>query len=176
MKIGNGIALSAIMLATQAFADGHEFPTATAMMVNVEGETIGEATLTQAPEGVIIYMRVEGLTPGRHGLHMHSVGVCDGAEGFTTAKGHVANSHQGLHGLLNASSHAGELPNLFVGADGIGEAEFYTTRVTITDLPGENLLDEDGSTFIIHEAGDDHISQPIGGSGSRVACGIITQG
>ena len=175
MKIGNGIILSTILLATQASAVGQEFPTASAMMVNVKGETIGEATLTQAPEGVIIYMRVEGLTPGRHGLHMHSVGVCDRVEGFTSAKGHVANSHQGLHGLLNASSHAGELPNLFVGPDGIGEAEFYTTRVTITDLSGENLLDDDGSAFVIHEARDDHISQPIGGSGARVACGIVTQ-
>jgi Cu-Zn family superoxide dismutase len=35
------------------------------------------------------------------------------------------------------------------------------------------LLDEDGSTLIIHEAADDHMSQPIGAAGGRVACGLI---
>jgi Cu-Zn family superoxide dismutase len=35
------------------------------------------------------------------------------------------------------------------------------------------LLDLDGSTLIIHENPDDHQTQPIGGSGNRVACGAV---
>ncbi|HBJ40113.1 MAG TPA: hypothetical protein DDZ20_04910 [Hyphomonas sp.] len=34
-------------------------------------------------------------------------------------------------------------------------------------------MDEDGSALIIHEAEDDHMTQPIGGAGARVACGVI---
>ena len=35
------------------------------------------------------------------------------------------------------------------------------------------LLDEDGSAVIIHEQPDDHLTQPIGGAGGRIACGVI---
>ena len=35
------------------------------------------------------------------------------------------------------------------------------------------LLDEDGSAVIIHENPDAHLTQPIGGAGGRIACGII---
>ena len=40
------------------------------------------------------------------------------------------------------------------------------------DLPA--LLDADGSAVIIHELPDDHRTQPIGGAGGRIACGIIS--
>jgi len=39
------------------------------------------------------------------------------------------------------------------------------------DMPA--LLDGDGSAVIIHEHPDDHMSQPIGGAGGRIGCGII---
>lgn len=35
------------------------------------------------------------------------------------------------------------------------------------------LLDQDGSAVIIHDQPDDHLSQPIGGAGARIACGVI---
>ena len=71
-----------------------------------------------------------------------------------------------------ASDH-GDLPNLFVGADGSARAEFFTVLVSVAggDMPA--LLDEDGSAVIIHDQPDDHLTQPIGGAGGRIACGII---
>jgi len=51
-------------------------------------------------------------------------------------------------------------------------SEALSTRVSLSR--GENnLLDADGSTFIAHEKPDDHVSQPIGGVGGRIACGLI---
>ena len=35
------------------------------------------------------------------------------------------------------------------------------------------LMDEDGAALVIHAMGDDHVSQPIGGAGGRVGCGVI---
>ena len=145
---------------------------AKATMINKEGKEIGFAHITQAPVGVVIHIKVTGLQPGKHGLHLHSHGVCEPGEGFKTAKGHVGKV-EGAHGLMNPKGpEPGDLPNLFVGADGVGETELFNTRVSVKG--GDNpLLDADGSTFIIHEAADDHITQPIGGAGGRVACGII---
>jgi len=159
--------------AAPSFADGHAAPVqAQATIINLQGEEIGMASLRQGPTGVLLHIRVSGLTPGAHGFHLHSHGACDPEEGFTTAKGHVGLI-EGGHGLLNPDGpEAGDLPNLFVGADGIAEMEAFNTLVSLVEGP-HNLLDEDGSTFVIHANPDDHMSQPIGGSGPRVACGLI---
>ncbi|GAA4222926.1 Cu-Zn family superoxide dismutase [Sagittula marina] len=166
------LSATAALCATTALAESHSMeapePTATSEIIGLEGEAIGEATLTQGPDGVLIHVRVEGLEPGKHGLHLHQMATCEPGEGFTTSGGHVGKV-EGGHGLLNMDGpEDGDLPNLFVASDGEGEMEAYTTMITV-----EGLMDEDGSAFIIHEAGDDHVSQPIGGAGGRVACGMI---
>ncbi len=144
---------------------------ASASLINIEGKEIGVAHLVQGPNGVLLHVKVSGLTPGKHGLHLHSHGVCEPGAGFKTAKGHVGKV-EGAHGLLNPKGpEPGDLPNIFVGADGTGEMEAFTTLVSLKG--DETLLDANGSTFIIHEKADDHITQPIGGAGARVACGII---
>lgn len=154
------------------FSVAHAAEKASAKLINLEGTEIGKAHLTQGPKGVLIHIKVSGLAPGKHGLHLHSHGVCEGHHGFKTAKGHVGKV-EGAHGLLNPDGpEPGDIPNIFIGSDGNGEMEAYTTLVSLKG--GENnLLDGDGSTLIIHEKGDDHITQPIGGAGPRVACGII---
>ena len=145
---------------------------ASATLVDGTGNEIGKAALTQAPTGVLIQIKVTGLAPGRHGLHLHSHGVCEPGEGFKTARGHVGKV-EGAHGLMNPDGpEPGDLPNLMVGADGVGEAEIFTTLVSI-DGGDHPLMDADGSAFVIHESADDHVSQPIGGAGGRVACGVI---
>lgn len=157
-------------------ADGHAAPKiATAELMDVAGETIGHATFTQGAGGVLIHIKVDGLTPGKHGLHLHAMGMCDSADGFKSAKGHVGLI-EGGHGLLNPDGpEPGDLPNIFVGSDGTAEMEAFTTFVSLVE--GENtLLDDNGSSLLIHEGPDDHRSQPIGGSGGRVACGTIATG
>ena len=92
---------------------------------------------------------------------------------FKQATGHV-NPGQVPHGLRHPDGpDSGDLPNLYVGADGSAMAEFFTTGVSVAggDMPA--LLDEDGSAVIIHEQPDDHLTQPIGGAGGRIACGVI---
>lgn len=149
-----------------------------AALLNNAGARIGRAVFTQGPTGVLIRVEAEGLTPGWHGIHLHAVGVCEGP--FTTAGGHI-NHHHGPaapHGLLNPEGpDDGDLPNVFAGADGRVMAEVFTPRARLAaNGPGQWLLDEDGSAIVIHASADDHASQPIGGAGARVACGVIAAG
>ena len=140
-------------------------------IVGVGGAAVGKATFEQAPTGVLISVEVAGLPPGGHGIHLHSVGAC--TPDFKASKGHI-NPDKVKHGLRNPEGpDNGDLPNLYVGADGSTRAEFFTTRVTVAggDMPA--LLDEDGSAVVIHAQPDDHMTQPIGGAGGRIACGVI---
>ncbi len=161
--------IAAPLLAAHA-GDGAK--TASATLFNTSGEEIGMASMVQGPHGVLLHIKVSGLTPGKHGLHLHSHGACEAHTGFKSAKGHVGKV-EGAHGLLNPNGpEAGDIPNIFIGADGTGQMEAYSTLFSLGH--GENnLLDEDGSAFVIHEGADDHITQPIGGAGGRVACGVI---
>ena len=144
---------------------------ASAEIVDPSGSVIGMVTFEQTPTGVLMYVEVAGLPPGAHGIHLHAAGAC--TPDFKQATGHV-NPGQVPHGLRHADGpDSGDLPNLYVGADGSAMAEFFTTRVSVAggDMPA--LLDEDGSAVIIHEQPDDHLTQPIGGAGGRIACGVI---
>jgi Cu-Zn family superoxide dismutase len=143
--------------------------TAGAALLDPNGATVGQATVEAVPNGILLHVKVEDLPAGAHGMHLHAVGAC--APDFKDAAGHV-NTHGAEHGLRNPKGpEAGDLPNLYVGADGHGEGEFYSTLTTL-----DALLDADGSAVVIHAKPDDHMSQPIGGSGDRIACGVLKRG
>jgi superoxide dismutase, Cu-Zn family len=141
-------------------------------IVQADGTSIGMATLTNGPKGVLLRLSVSGLTPGWHAMHFHAVGDCSD-RGFEKSGAHVNHQdHKIPHGLLNPQGpDFGELPNFHVAADGSANAEAFSALVSLA--PGSsrpNLLDADGSALVIHANADDHVSQPIGGAGARVAC------
>ena len=145
---------------------------AVAELLNAEGEILGKANFEQTPHGVLILVEVADLPPGSHGIHLHGAGSC--APDFKAAKGHI--NPQGVeHGLRNPNGpDEGDLPNLHVAADGTATAEFYNTRISLgDDVDKPVLLDADGSAVIIHAQPDDHRTQPIGGAGGRIGCGVI---
>ena len=147
---------------------------ASAAMVGVDGLTLGEVTFEQTPHGVLIGVAVSGVAPGPHGIHLHRVGSC--TPDFKAASGHI-NPRGAAHGLRHPDGpDNGDLPLLHVSADGSAVTEFYTTLVSLSAdaqarQPG--LFDADGSAVIIHANPDDHLTQPIGGAGDRIACGVI---
>jgi Cu-Zn family superoxide dismutase len=148
----------------------------TADIVGDGGKTIGAISLTNAPRGLLIRVDVSGLTPGWHGIHIHSVATCADA-GFKASGSHVhaMGATNSIHGLLNGQeTDLGDLPNIFAGPDGHAAAEFFTPYLSLGEAPDRlNILDSDGSALIIHAAADDHQTQPIGGAGARVACAAI---
>jgi superoxide dismutase, Cu-Zn family len=143
---------------------------ATASIVGAAGTEIGTANVLGGPKGVLIRVEIApgGLTPGWHGLHLHMVGDCSDVGTFKASGGHVGMV-EGGHGLLNPKGpEGGDIPNIWAGADGSAGYEAYTTLAEMSEL-----VTGDGSAILIHEGEDDHMTQPIGGAGSRVACGVI---
>lgn len=148
-----------------------------ATLIDGTGARVGRAVLTQGPTGLLIRIEAEGLTPGWHGVHIHAKGEC--AAPFTSAGAHVNHGEpKAPHGLLNDQGpDDGDLPNIHADASGRVMAELFTSRARISRTgPGQWLWDEDGSALVIHANADDHSSQPIGGAGGRVACGVMAAG
>lgn len=148
-----------------------------ATLIDSAGQRVGRAALTQGPTGLLIRIEADGLTPGWHGVHIHATGECEAP--FTSAGGHINHGEpKDPHGLLNAQGpDDGDLPNIHADAEGRVRAEIFTTRARIArDGPGQWLWDADGSALVIHANMDDHSTQPIGGAGARVACGIMAAG
>jgi superoxide dismutase, Cu-Zn family len=148
---------------------------ATAEFIDRESKPVGTATLTESPHGVLIYLDLQGLPAGPKAIHIHSVGTCeDPGEGFVASKGHL-NPDGKEHGLMNpAGPDAGDLSNLHVREDGTVHVEMFTTFASLGGAEGRaTMLDEDGAALVIHINRDDHITQPIGGAGARIACGVV---
>jgi Cu-Zn family superoxide dismutase len=139
-----------------------------------DGAVIGKITVTDAPHGVLLRLSVEGLKPGWHGLHFHETADCVGPS-FKSAGAHVHSATPVTHGLLNPQANdEGDLPNLYVAADGTTMVELYSTLVSLQGAGNRPaLLDADGSAVVIHANPDDYMNQPIGGAGDRVACAPI---
>ena len=90
---------AAVKLAAAAHNSAH------ADIVNAKGAKIGTAKLTDIGHGVKIEVKISELSPGEHGIHIHTVGKCE-APGFTSAGGHFnpTNTHHG------AQQHTGTSP------------------------------------------------------------------
>ncbi|MBE7219582.1 MAG: superoxide dismutase family protein [Caulobacteraceae bacterium] len=152
-------------------------PAMTAPLKDGKGQTVGTVTLTEAPNGVLLRVEAQDLPPGWHGMHFHEKGACEGPD-FKSAGGHV---HMGAgapkHGFLNADqTDSGDLPNIYVPADGKATVEIYDDKVRLRQTAGSvpALLGTNGASVIIHANPDDYQSQPIGGAGARIACASLS--
>lgn len=165
-----GLAL-ALSLPLAAGASAQQ--TASATLIDPEGTQIGTAELIETPSyGVLIRIEVEGLEPGIHSFHIHETGRCSTPD-FDSAGGHFAPRGRS-HGLLHPhGKHAGDLANLHVPETGRVETERLAQHVTLLEGATASLMDEDGSALVIHATADDYESQPAGGGGPKVACGVI---
>lgn len=154
---------------TPEAAQGFNFENAQfADLIDVEGVAIGKVAFGPNEDGVVALVIVEGLVPGDHGIHLHAAGSCDasGEKPFDSAGSHF-NPGNMPHG-----SHAGDLGNVAADPDGNAAFVFGSTTWTLDDgLLG--LADADGTALVIHETVDDLVTDPSGGSGSRIACAVL---
>ncbi len=130
-------------------ADGTQVATATFDFAN------GYATVTveAGPNQV--------LSPGFHGLQIHSVGKCEGTNFGSAGSVYQAPGHTGLPA-------SGDLTALQVRSD--GSAKLVTTSNSFT---AADLRSSSGSALVIHQEADNLGAAPAGESSKHVACGVI---
>ncbi|MCS3804889.1 Cu-Zn family superoxide dismutase [Chromobacterium alkanivorans] len=134
----------------------------------------GSVQIEDTPYGALLTPNLEKLSPGLHGFHVHEKASCApsvGANGAVTpagaAGGHWDPDKTGAHAGPYGQGHKGDLPALYVGADGKASYPVLAPRLKAADFAGHALM--------VHAGGDNHSDhpQPLGGGGARVACGVV---
>jgi len=168
----------------------------TAQLKNAGGTTVATADFEFSAGFVTITVKTTGsgqLTPGFHGLHIHSVGKCEADSVAPTGGPPGDFESAGAH--FQAPGHSGhpasgDLTSLQVRQD--GTAELVTTTDAFT---AEDLQAGAKTSIIIHEKADNFANIPperyqqingtpppdattmaTGDAGKRVACGVIGTG
>ena len=137
------------------------------------GEALGIVRVVETPYGLAFYPQLSGLMAGLHGFHVHENGSCASIESngvavaAAAAGGHLDPAGTKRHGEPWGDGHLGDLPPLFVTADGKAVNPVLGPRLKLSDLTKRSLM--------IHAGGDNHADHPLplGGGGARVACGVF---
>jgi len=135
---------------------------------------IGSVTLTATPWGILFTPDLKKLPPGLHGFHLHEKPDCgnttkdDAVTVSGAAGGHWDPKKTGKHEGPYGNGHLGDLPALYVAADGTATMPVLAPRIN-------DLNKVHGLALMVHAGGDNHSDQPVklGGGGARIACGVV---
>lgn len=137
------------------------------------GKAVGTVTLADSPYGLVLTPALGGLPPGMHGFHVHENPSCAPKEkdgkmvAALAAGGHYDPTGTKKHGMPWGDGHLGDLPALFVDAEGNASYPVLAPRLKRADVKGRSIM--------VHVGGDNHADHPapLGGGGARLACGVI---
>ncbi|GAB1575720.1 superoxide dismutase [Cu-Zn] SodC [Bordetella petrii] len=138
------------------------------------GADAGTVSLSESKYGLVLTPNLKGLPPGVHGFHVHENGNCDAKQQdgkmvpAGAAGGHYDPDGTKSHGApWDDGAHRGDLPALYVNADGTATTPVLAPRLKLAEVQGRGLM--------VHAGGDNHSDhpKPLGGGGGRIACGVI---
>jgi Cu-Zn family superoxide dismutase len=144
--------------------------------IDAEGKAtpIGTVAVTKTPWGILFTPDLKNLPAGMHGFHLHEKPDCGNTtkDGVVTisgaAGGHWDPKKTGDHEGPYGQGHMGDLPPLYVEADGTATTPVLAPRI-------KNLKQVQGLALMVHMHGDNFSDTPakLGGGGARMACGIL---
>ena len=167
MKTNVLLALLPLLFTVVAYAADNVQKAIAVMSPTAGSKVTGTVTFTKAGDGVKIVAELNGLTPGKHGFHIHEFGDCSDPKA-ESAGSHYNPTSEPHAGHDAEKRHVGDLGN--IEADASGKA-----RLELTDEDMEFTGDKGivGHAVIVHEKADDLKTQPTGDAGGRLACGVI---
>jgi Cu-Zn family superoxide dismutase len=128
----------------------------------------GTVTFTEEADGVRVQADITGLTPGKHGFHVHEFGDCS-APDLTSVGGHFNPANKPHGGPDAAKRHVGDMGNVEADASGAAKLDYVDHEISLAHDQRSVI----GRSVIVHAKADDLKSQPAGDSGTRIACGVI---
>ena len=142
---------------------------AVAVLHPTEGNRVtGTVTFMEVEDGVRVDAEIHGLTPGKHGFHVHEFGDC-GAPDASSAGSHFNPTNKQHGGADSLERHVGDMGNIEADASGEAKLNYLDHKMSLADDKRSII----GRAVIVHAKPDDLKSQPSGDSGDRVACGVI---
>jgi len=124
----------------------------------------GTITLTQEKGYVLVTGEVTGLTPGKHGFHIHMFGDLRAADGMS-AGGHFNPKGHPHGGPDSKERHEGDLGNIEASEAGVAKVNVKAMGLKLAEVLGRSI--------VVHAKADDLKSQPAGDAGPRIAVGVI---
>ncbi|KAL5632794.1 hypothetical protein ACGC1H_005668 [Rhizoctonia solani] len=153
-------------------------PKATVVMLKdgfASSGSVGWLEFEDIGGAIHLYGQITGLSAGKHGIHVHTLGDMSG--GCASVGAHFNPSNKTHGGPQSAERHAGDLGNIEAGSDGVAKIDIYDSVISFS---GETSILARG--LVIH-AGEDDLglgnatdSLTTGHAGARFACGVIAIG
>lgn len=136
------------------------------------GAVNGQINFAQNGDKLEINGEVKGLTPGKHGFHVHEFG--DTSNGCTSTGAHFNPLNQ-VHGdRTHDVRHVGDFGNIEAGSDGVAKISIVDHLASLT---GQHSII--GRAVVVHQDADDlglgghELSKTTGNAGARISCGLI---
>jgi Cu-Zn family superoxide dismutase len=131
----------------------------------------GTIYFTQLPDqGLRIHGEIKGLLPEQtYSVHINEQGSCANPAASGMHFDPIGSRRHGSPGTDLGSRHAGDLPNVVTNSEGVATID-YTTNVLGTGTSEFSVL---GRSIVLSSDPDDYQSQPAGGTGAKIACGVI---
>ena len=135
----------------------------------------GYVTLTEHNKTVIIDVNLSGLTPGKHGIHIHEAGnLLDGCKSCCAHFNPDKTRHGGPDDESNRR-HTGDLGNITANKYGIAKERIIDSTIKLRGIK-YNVI---GRSLVIHQneddlgRGGDEESLKTGNAGERIGCAVI---
>jgi superoxide dismutase, Cu-Zn family len=172
-------------ISTAARADDYNMK---ATLLDVNGVKVGRVKFSSDEHHTYVKVRLSGA-PGAdafHGFHIHANNDpangegCAAAGKFVSADGHFKQAGQ-IHG-----QHTGDLPSVYVNADGSFEATYTLDKINREELTGKAVIMHAGADnfgnvplgaepdkYTSNSQAAIDLTNATGNAGARVACGLI---